>query len=294
MSRERGYSVKGLRDSVRFVSRIRGGVSIDDKNIALILDKFVPFKKGKFDYSKVLGERKCFEIPEEVKRRINRRVRLNGFRVLEWEGELEGGLIIGMGAPHVHETTLSFHKPWGVPYIPGTALKGLLRTYYIERALQRIEGYAPSCMDAFLSGEPHPKDVGHKEEQCPVWQSQEKLVDEVNEFRRIFGTKEGRGGVIFMDAFPSGGSFCLKMDVMSVHYMDYYTGRGNVPPADWSSPIIIAFMKVVDTKFRGLIISDVLDESQLNAIKVNMKKALSLYGIGAKTSVGYGVIKVIE
>lgn len=259
-------------------------------NVALLLDKFVPWRNGKFDYFAFLKEKKCFQIPEEIAGRMEDIPVPDGFRMVEWRGRVEGGLVIGMGAPHVHETALSFHRSWGIPYIPGTALKGLLRTLYLDMAQDRLGVYRPSCMEAFLSGEDHPRDAGHRKEDCPVFsKSKDTLKDEVEEFRRIFGTKEKQGEIVFMDAYPVDGNFCLEMDVMSVHYPDYYRGEGL--PADWSSPNIIYFVKVVNTGFRGLLISRTMDEGELERVRDNLKRALETYGIGAKTAVGYGVVR---
>ncbi len=275
-----------------YIDRHEHGETVDGNalNVALLLDKFVPWKSGKFDYSALLKGKKCFRIPKELVRRMEGKPVPEGFRMVEWTGRVEGGLVIGMGAPHVHETALSFHRSWGVPYIPGTALKGLLRTLYIDMAQDKVGNYYPSCMELFFSGEPHPRNAGHGEEDCPVFgKSKDALRSEVEEFRRIFGTKERQGGVVFMDAYPVNGEFCLELDVISVHYPEYY--QDNKVPADWSSPNIIHFVKVVDTGFRGLLISRTMGEGELKKVKGNLKRALEIYGIGARTAVGYGLLR---
>ncbi|MCS7214516.1 MAG: type III-B CRISPR module RAMP protein Cmr6, partial [Candidatus Calescibacterium sp.] len=100
----------------------------------------------------------------------------------------------------------------------------------------------------------------------------------------IFGTQEQAGKVIFMDAYPSG-DIKLKIDIMNVHYPDYYSG--NKPPADWQNPNPIKFLTVEDTSFTFYLISK--DIELLNKAKILLKEALEEQGIGAKTSIGYGI-----
>ena len=45
-----------------------------------------------------------------------------------WFGQLDGTrLFIGLGMAHVLETQVCRHPVYGIPYIPGSALKGLAR-----------------------------------------------------------------------------------------------------------------------------------------------------------------------
>ena len=56
-------------------------------------------------------------------------------RFAHWFGELESRLFIGLGEPHILEAQVTRHAVYGVPYIPGSAIKGLARsiaTYYYE------------------------------------------------------------------------------------------------------------------------------------------------------------------
>ncbi|MCX7948452.1 MAG: type III-B CRISPR module RAMP protein Cmr6, partial [candidate division WOR-3 bacterium] len=96
--------------------------------------------------------------------------------------------------------------------------------------------------------------------------------------------QEQAGKVIFMDAYPSG-DIKLKIDIMNVHYPDYYSG--NKPPADWQNPNPIKFLTVEDTSFTFYLISK--DIELLNKAKILLKEALEEQGIGAKTSIGYGI-----
>ncbi|MEN2998479.1 MAG: type III-B CRISPR module RAMP protein Cmr6, partial [Brevinematia bacterium] len=100
----------------------------------------------------------------------------------------------------------------------------------------------------------------------------------------IFGTQEQKGRVIFMDAYPVS-EIKLELDIMNPHYPDYYSK--NQPPADWQNPVPITFLTVGKTKFQFLLLSR--DESLLEKATILLKNALKEHGIGAKTSLGYGI-----
>ena len=96
------------------------------------------------------------------------------------------------------------------------------------------------------------------------------------------------------------------MDVMTVHYPDYY-GDKNLPPADWQSPNPIPFLTVKDSptrknKFQFIIglrkgAEDTLTDypgTKVSLLALTQKllvDALTSHGIGAKTAVGYGYFK---
>src|SRR5207302_10163433 len=46
---------------------------------------------------------------------------------------VKGRMIIGLGDESVLETAITLHRTYGVPYIPGSALKGLAAAYVRQR-----------------------------------------------------------------------------------------------------------------------------------------------------------------
>lgn len=164
----------------------------------------------------------------------------------------EGRLVVGLGATHVLETAITLHRVYGLPFIPGSGLKGMTRAYA-------------------------------------------ELVEEKNErdreFCRVFGSQrekeEQAGEVIFFDAIPAQVPH-LKLDVMNPHYSEYYRG-GNIPPADWLSPVPVYFLTVERTPFLFAIAARRKTEDGLVGTAVQwLKAALSELGVGAKTAAGYG------
>ena len=169
-------------------------------------------------------------------------------------------LIIGLGGASVYETSLTLHHIYGVPYIPGSAVKGSFRSYLIEKYFNNHE---------------------------------RKAMDE-NWFKTIFGSEENQGKVIFFDAFAVSDLNILP-DIMNPHYQDYYSDDKNkVYPTDDQSPVPIPFL-VVKGKFKFVfgVKEDFKVENKevLKFVKEELQNSLKEFGIGAKTAVGYGYFK---
>jgi len=161
-------------------------------------------------------------------------------------------LVVGLGAASVLETSLTLHRIYGFPILPGSALKGLAR------------GYA-ELVDGQHEGE--------------------------DEFDHVFGTQQGgrrrAGGVIFFDAIPSSANTLkLELDVMNPHYSEYYGGKGT-PPADYLSPVPVYFLTVAPRS--EFLFAVAAREAALAArAEAWLKGGLTELGVGAKTVAGYG------
>ncbi len=165
------------------------------------------------------------------------------------EAKVEGRMVVGLGTEGVLETSVTLHRTYGVPYIPGSALKGIAAAF----AHQRLGG---------------------------DWIKGEKLHNE------LFGNTELSGCVTFYDALyiPNSGhrGKVLWPDVMAVHHPEYY--QGDKPPTDWDSPTVIAFLSATG----GYLIALSGDEAWVEAAYTILTNALKHLGVGAKTSSGYG------
>lgn len=165
-----------------------------------------------------------------------------------------GRMVVGLGAESVLETAITLHRTYGVPYIPGSALKGLARS-----AARRL----------FVGDEWNDGGECHK---------------------ILFGTTDEAGFVTFHDALlvpESGAPVPLDLDVMTVHHAKYY-GGANEPPADWDSPNPVAFVTARGTY---LIALEGPKEWTEKAMEI-LAEALWEEGIGAKTAAGYGRLKL--
>jgi CRISPR-associated protein Cmr6 len=173
-------------------------------------------------------------------------------------------IALGMGNESVYENGFTFHPTFGIPYLPGSSLKGMTLHWAksTEKSTEEIKA---------IFG--HENDVNIKSE----------------EFKQ--------GQIIFFDALPTEvKQNMVQPDIMNNHYPDYY--EGNKYPADWLSPRPIFFLTMKDVSFQfclGYIphaSSDGKDvtngEALLETAKTWLTDALAESGIGAKTAVGYG------
>jgi len=174
-------------------------------------------------------------------------------------------LLIG-SEESIYETSIRLHHIYGIPYIPASAIKGIVRSYIIlEYFADELEKY---------------KDNYNKFE--------DEVLFQCDWFVDIFGSQESEGKVIFVDAFPTNKP-TIKVDIMNPHYGDYYS-KGKAP-TDTMKLNPINFLTVENTTFEFFIAS----KESLEAFKIKEKtliewfqEALQNHGIGAKTAVGYG------
>ena len=191
-------------------------------------------------------------------------------------------LVIGLGNPSVTETSMLLHKVYGIPYIPGQALKGIMRIYFLERYfnIEKKEFYKIK--------------ISNKE--CNSGEVYKFIFGD-----DIYGEDSQKGNVIFFDSFPIGNEITIEKDVMTPHYGDYYAEGKNPTDAFNTNPITFYTMK--NTKFNFMF---ALSKKEINVSEnefidcKNLKEfvleliqdALEEHGIGAKTSVGYGYFNI--
>ncbi|GCD78000.1 hypothetical protein JCM31826_14820 [Thermaurantimonas aggregans] len=228
-------------------------------------------------------------------------------------------LTVGLGSGSVFETSISLHHVYGFPYIPASAIKGVLRSYMITT----LQGNKANS-EALL--------FHNSKEMCDIFGCGEETIYEENgqkrrmttfykrcfdEDKREFGKDlskyrfpeitEKEGDIIFFDAYPTHSpQGCIKADIMNPHYPNYYEYDVNSPkfqpPADYQSPVPIIFLTVENLTFQfmvGLRKGVENENIKLGAKRGDMlsvtsgflKEALQERGIGAKTAVGYGYMK---
>lgn len=182
-------------------------------------------------------------------------------------------LVIGLGNESPLETGLRLHHTYGVPFLPGAALKGLA-AHYCDQVwgLQNEEFKGNGVKDRDEDGK----------EYC--------RQGTFHQF--IFGAHDDAGHVIFHDAWMKPHNGSLLADVMTPHHPAYYSANDNAAPADWDSPTPIGFLAVtgkfllaVECPGEG---DDRLRQQWADLALALVKQALTAWGIGGKTSAGYG------
>jgi CRISPR-associated protein Cmr6 len=169
-------------------------------------------------------------------------------------------LIIGQGNPSILETHLTMHPIYGIPYLPGSAIKGVT-SHYCHQVLGKEES-------KFKQGEEY------------------ALV--------LFGSQEQAGAIHYHDALPTPKSIenCLSLDVITPHHQSYNQGLHQAPRDD-DSPVPVPFL-TVKADFRVILsCEDPVYAEWLNIAQKIVSHAVTEMGIGGKTNAGYGRIKVI-
>jgi CRISPR-associated protein Cmr6 len=170
----------------------------------------------------------------------------------------------GMGRPNPVENGVNWHPTLGVPYLPGSSVKGVVRTW------------------AEFYEENDPKDIQQ------IFGS-DRTDSEQNENNRQAGS------VIFFDAIPAT-PIQLVEDVMTPHFSKYYTDPGNISPREWENPIPIPFLAVDENQPFLFAVAPREEKNIKDVDKVVhwLKEAMSWTGAGAKTAVGYGRFEEIR
>ena len=235
------------------------------KNLALILDKYPPQSvvadtknKGPWLQGLVKGG----HIDEALTQSVYNRwfTMMSAMNATLFHASLDWRMVIGLGGESVLETDITLHHLYGIPFIPASALKGLTRAY----VTREVEGY-----------------------------KSDKIDNDNEEVKRIFGSQEHAGTVIFFDAMPRNGVTNFVLDIMNPHYPEYYAG--NKPPTNDQNPVPVTFLTVTNTTFTFALAPRDTSKKQhakdVDQIETWLQEALQKYGVGGKTSAGYGYFK---
>ncbi|GIV09207.1 MAG: type III-B CRISPR module RAMP protein Cmr6 [Fimbriimonadales bacterium] len=169
-------------------------------------------------------------------------------------------IAIGLGNASPLEVGLTLHHTYGMPILPGSALKGLCR-----------RGARHLLRDGKL---------------------------DQREFDYLFGTggdaHAAVGAVVFYDAWYVPDSVQGKpfhRDVITVHHPQYYGSRGKESPTDFDDPNPVPFL-VVKPSAQFLFVLEARSKPWAEFTKNLLVWCLANLGVGAKTNAGYGYLAV--
>jgi CRISPR-associated protein Cmr6 len=224
-------------------------------------------------------------------------LRADGSRAVEVR--LAGRLLLGHGNPAPTEVGLTVHHTWGVPIIPGSAIKGLLAHYLDAVYGPDRPGLAPH--DASLGEEARVR----ARYQGVTWDGRRIVHGPGDVYRALFGapaaasddeyaafgTGETAGLVTFHDALfvpGTAGDSPFAQDVLTVHHGDYYVSEGRLSPNDYESPTPVAFLTV--RPGAGFLLALSGPAEWTGFALEHLQPALREWGVGGKTAAGYGRI----
>jgi len=193
----------------------------------------------------------------------------------------------GLGNPHPVENGFLWHSTLGAPYIPGSAVKGLVRSW--------VEAWMP---------------FEEETQRCATlyrwFGSEDKNFKERKRLRgegfqppslgRDFDTVAG--AFLFFDALPTG-PVTIKTDVMTPHMGKWYEQGGEIAsvgeadklPSDWHDPIPVCFLVADKPRFQFCVAPRRAEsKDEIPHVMQALGDALELLGAGAKTAVGYGIM----
>lgn len=239
--------------------------------------------------------------------RLVEQAKTNGQFAMEIRARLKTPFVSGLGSGHPTETGMILDRNTGVPYIPASSIKGVLR---LAHAVNLLNGLEPDSQ-WIRKG----KVNKHGEFNKSLDGDQFDLDDREPSLRRYFGdviTKDGiRGQLVFLDAYPEHVP-TLKPDIMNPHYQRYYgaSTREDIErgPVDCDDPIPVKFLSVSEGTvfiFRvlasSLVQPDKEEPDQVlrtfgpddeSAVQAMFFTAFDELGFGGKTSIGYGRFSV--
>lgn len=194
---------------------------------------------------------------------------------------LESRLLIGHGEPSAAEVGLKVHHTWGVPVIPGSALKGLLHHYLT------------------ITYDDDPNFKGVKWDGSRITKGPGRAIHTLFGGPEVPGKAEkdkedtdkaAAGFVTFHDALYNPGSAPENQpyaaDVLTVHQKSYNDSKGEKAPNDYDSPTPIGFLTVRPGVEFLVALSG--PEKVVELAFQKLDDALQEWGVGGKTSAGYG------
>ncbi|WP_261887460.1 type III-B CRISPR module RAMP protein Cmr6 [Vibrio aerogenes] len=191
----------------------------------------------------------------------------------------------GLSIPHLLEVNLFWHPTLGIPYLPGSALKGILKSFLMNTYPLNEEEKLDDDFIQFMQ-----RVFGSYEHSTKPTKTDNEKVNQENHVA---------GDYIFFDALPTK-KMKFVTDVMTPHFGDWYLEGGKdkagtlkTTPNDWHDPVPIPFLALEDFALQFAVVprpgaTEQPPKGELAFITNMLCHALSYQGAGAKTAVGYG------
>jgi CRISPR-associated protein Cmr6 len=280
-------------------------------NIGLLFERYTQFQDGWVlkDIGKrkpsskqyLLDELSNTSIGDEERKAFAQRWQKMVAPAEAWRMTPTWRFVTGMGNKTALEVGFTFHRVYGFPYIPSSSLKGLARAVALLEIAQQADKGMIGLQDAVALLSSKTKTPMQELETALLEETEtfptklrawaadtgyKKVATLADQFRKVFGTQYSVGKAIFHDAIPAAKP-TLEVDVMTVHYPDYY--QKDKPPADTQSPTPIPFLTVGQVPFWFAVgWQGDPDQAAYDKAIEWLKFGLMEFGAGAKTAVGYG------
>lgn len=227
------------------------------ENFGLLLDRYVGYNAAKGglqlirEFSNRVALTPDFEKQQEMLQAIAQRWRAQAKHLgaVTCTARPQWRVIVGLSTNIVLEAGMTVDPVFGVPVIPGSALKGITRSY-----AQRVLGEPTDHLDVQFG-----------------WQAEEQ---------------GGCGDLIFLTGVPVTPPR-VERDVINPVFTTYY--RGQEAPASYLSPTPFFFLAVCKGSYYQFGVASLSgnQESAQEGARW-LQEAMHVIGTGAKTAAGYG------
>lgn len=174
----------------------------------------------------------------------------------------QGNFVTGLGNAHPLENGFTWHPTLGMPYLPGSSVKGLLRSL-IETSYHGAD----------------------KTEVLTLWFGSASKEPDDN---------QQAGALIFLDALPVQACD-LHVEVMTPHQGDWYAKcaqqphAGKAQPGDWHNPVPVTYLVARNLTLQFAVLPRPgAPQVDFNHVWQALEHALAWLGAGAKTAIGFG------
>ena len=179
----------------------------------------------------------------------------------KFQATLKGRLLVDHAGGVIENAGLCLDRHYGMPYIPGTALKGIAL-----RAARALEADPSSVADVF--GE------------------QDRAADAV------------KGKVSYLPAYPVSTAR-VALDILTCHHTKYYRGKepafADAPDTEQPIPVIFPAVEPgIDFAFMVTAVRHTVPKSLVDDASAWLRWGVTNLGVGAKTSAGYGWFEIDE
>lgn len=194
-----------------------------------------------------------------------------GNRLQIIKGRLEGRLAINLADGLIQNAGMALDRIFGLPFIPGSAVKGVTRNAALADIKER-----PERLETFVH-------------VFGTAESDYKRGDLKGFIPPAGMPLDIKGAVTFVQALPTNEAQ-IVVDITTVHYPDYYRS-GNESDQSRESPNPNPFPAVergAEFAFPILLNGMSDDPALLEAAGRWLSQAMQQHGFGAKTAAGYG------
>lgn len=213
----------------------------------------------------------------------------------------------GLGNEHPLENGFAFLNPYGLPYLPGSGVKGVLR-----QAARELAAGEWGDTRGWSNDHKYSLTETNGQGRRPILDKNKQSVM-LSMLDVLFGLESSdgdsvhvRGALSFWDVIPQIPGDSLMVEIMTPHQSHYYQqnpAAGSDTPHDSGQPNPICFLTIPPgSGFRFHVVCDLphlrrlapelADKGQWKTLlEAVFEHAFAWLGFGAKTAVGYGAMQ---